>query len=303
MEATAASNVLGAPEGGAATAPRRPPVRPRAMRLPFDPEAIPRHWFADSPLATHLSNGVSLLFPAGERFFVRSVRRYLDQVSDDPELAAQIRGFFSQEGRHAREHERHRELLEAQGYDVREFLEAFERSLRALEEAFPDIFALAATAAGEHFTAIMAEDAFEDGEVAAHAHPVMAELMLWHALEEIEHKAVAFDVLQRVQPSYLVRAIGMLFASVFLAYWWQRGTRLLLRQEGLGWRELRREARRLKELRAKHGRAPRSIVRDVFLRGIREYLRPGFHPWERDTWPLVAEYAASLDARLEGDAP
>ncbi len=302
MKATNATNVPTGERIGA-TARRRPEVHPRAMRFRFDPGAIPKHWLGGSPLATHLSNGVSLLFPAGERFFVRSVRRYLDRVSDDPALAARIRGFFAQEGRHAREHERHRELLEAQGFEVREFLEAFERSLRAMEAAFPDVFALAATVAGEHFTAILAEHAFEDGELAAHAHPVMAELMLWHAVEEIEHKAVAFDVLQRVESSYFVRVVGMLFAGIFLAYWWQRGTRLLLRQEGVGWRECWKEGRRLRELRASQGKRPRSIVRDVFLRGMRDYLRPGFHPWERDTWHLVADYAAALDARLANASP
>lgn len=294
MEATSATHVSTAPQGV-----RRPVVRARAMRFAFDPDVVPKHWLAGSPLATHISNGVSLLFPAGERFFVRSVHRYLEQVADDPELVAQIRGFFGQEGRHAREHERHRELLEAQGYEVRAFVEAFERSLRALEERFPDAFALAATAAGEHFTAILAEDAFADGEFAEYAHPVMAELLLWHAAEEIEHKAVAFDVLQRVAPSYGVRVAGMVFASLFLAYWWQRATRMLLRQDGLGWRGLWREARRLRRLRAQTSRPSRSILRDVFLRGIREYLRPGFHPWERDTWPLVADYVAALDARLD----
>ena len=121
------------------TSPRA--VIPRKVRLPFDPHAVPRHWLGN-PVVTQIVNGVSLLFPAGERFFVRSVKRYLDRV-DDPELREQIRGFFGQEGRHAREHERHAEMLEAQGYELRELLDQFERSLKWLETRFPDSWALA----------------------------------------------------------------------------------------------------------------------------------------------------------------
>ena len=55
-------------------------------------------------LATHVVNGVNLLFPAGERFFVRSVRHFLDAV-EDPALRAQVRGFAGQEGWHAQAHE------------------------------------------------------------------------------------------------------------------------------------------------------------------------------------------------------
>lgn len=267
------------------------------MRLPFDPDTIPKRWYGGNAVATHVVNGVSLLFPAGERFFVRSVRRYFKNVSDDPVLTKQIRGFFGQEGKHAHEHERHRKMLEAQGYEVREFLDAFERSLRFLEELAPDALNLSATAAAEHFTAIMAENAFDDIELFEHVDPVMRDLLLWHAAEEIEHKAVAFDVLKRVAPNHALRVAGMAIAAVFLAYWWQRGTRMLLAQENLSPQERAREAQSMKTYREEHGKG-RTILRDVFLRGIREYLERDFHPWNNEASALVKEYLADLDARL-----
>ena len=55
------------------------PIRPRAAPVRFD-APIPAHWFGGIAVATHIVNGVNLLFPAGERFFVRSVRHYLDQI-------------------------------------------------------------------------------------------------------------------------------------------------------------------------------------------------------------------------------
>src|SRR6185436_12379072 len=99
--------------------------RPRSSPVTFE-EEVPRRWFADLAVPSHLVNGVCLLFPAGERFFVRSVHHYLDQV-DDPQLRAQIKGFFGQEGRHAKEHERQFKLLEQQGYDVERILALYEK--------------------------------------------------------------------------------------------------------------------------------------------------------------------------------
>jgi hypothetical protein len=99
--------------------------KPRSPELPLT-GPIPRHWFAGNALATHLVNGVSMLFPAGERFFVRSVNHYLGQLTD-PLLRAQVKGFFAQEGRHAKEHDRWNEILVAQGFSVDHFLALYER--------------------------------------------------------------------------------------------------------------------------------------------------------------------------------
>ena len=99
-------------------------IRPRSPRFDFD--AVPRRWFARSVLGTHMANGLNLLFPAGERFFVRSVRRYLDRI-DDPQLREDIKGFSGQEGLHAYAHERYFEALEKQGYDIRGFLGFYEK--------------------------------------------------------------------------------------------------------------------------------------------------------------------------------
>lgn len=277
-------------------------VKTRPVRLPFD-ASIPKRWLADSATATHLSNGVNLLFPFGERFFVRSVRHYLEQLhaQGENELVAQIRGFFGQEGRHAREHERFFEILRSQGYELDDFLARFEESFTRLEHMFPPVFRLAATAAGEHFTALMAANAFRDRAFFDHAHPIMRDLMLWHAAEEIEHKAVAFDVLTRVVPNpaarYAVRTFSMAVASAFLVYWWIEGTRTLAKQDGITWKEFREDGERVQALRRKLGIGERHIARDVFLRGIVSYLRPGFHPWDEDDSALAEAFLKDFEAR------
>jgi predicted metal-dependent hydrolase len=250
--------------------PSPSPIRPRAFPGRFD-ATIPRHWFAGSVFATQLANGVNLLFPAGERFFVRSVRAYLDRVQDDPELVEAIRGFSGQEGRHAQAHERFFEILEAQGYSIRPYLRVYERIAYGLiEKVAPPKLRLATTAAAEHFTAVMAENFLSDAD-GLDIHPVMKELLRWHAAEEIEHRAVAFEVLQRVDPSYALRVGGLAMATVTLAGFWIAATATLLAQEELDL--------------AKRFRAERSHLVErqpfgerVFGRGIRAYLRRDFHP-------------------------
>jgi hypothetical protein len=270
------------------TQTERPAIQPRRMDFPFD-DSIPKRWLADNAVATHVANGVCLLFPAGERYFIRSVRHYQDRI-DDPELRKQIKGFFGQEGRHAHEHERMFAVLEAQGYRIRPFLQRYERfAYGVVERLMPPAMNLAGTAAAEHFTAIMADNALRDGPL-DQAHPVVRQLLLWHACEEIEHKAVAFDVLQKVNPSYALRVAGLAMASIMLASFWAAGTRMLLEQDGVSGKNARRELKRL------GGDNP--IGKKVFLRGIREYLRRDFHPWDNDNLRLAQAYLESVGQQI-----
>jgi predicted metal-dependent hydrolase len=260
------------------------PIHVRRMDFPFD-RSIPKHWFAGSAVGTHLVNAINLLFPAGERFFVRSVHHFVDRI-DDEALLREVKAFAGQEGQHAREHERYFELLEAQGYRIRGFLRRYQDFCYVkMEKMFSPELRLAATAACEHFTAIMAENALGD-HLLDGAHPTMQALLKWHACEEIEHKAVAFDVLQRVNPSYRLRMTGMALATVTLGAFWIIALRMFLRQDGLTKQEVRRQMRGL------HREDP--ILKNVFWRGIREYARRDFHPWDNDNSKLAKDYLASI---------
>jgi uncharacterized protein len=121
----------------------------------------------------------------------------------------------------------------------------------------------------------------------------MRELLLWHAAEEIEHKSVAFDVLKQVNPSYALRIAGLALATINLTGFWAVGAIMLLRQEKLGWHGVRGQ---LRAMRARHGGDP--IMRRVFARGIREYLRRDFHPSQNDNYALARAYLerAGLEA-------
>ncbi|MBL8742728.1 MAG: metal-dependent hydrolase, partial [Myxococcales bacterium] len=210
-------------------------IKPRSFPLSVLRHGVPRHWLGGSALATHLANGVNLLFPAGERFFVRSVRHYLKQIEDDPTLVEAVRGFAGQEGHHARAHEEVFELLEQQGFEIKGFLRAYEAiAYRVIERLAPPALRLATTAAAEHFTAVMAENFLTEMVDEAGLDPAMRQLFMWHACEEIEHRAVAFEVFQRVDGRYPMRMAGLAMATATLAGFWIAATIYLLRQEERG---------------------------------------------------------------------
>lgn len=256
-------------------------IVPRDLDVDFS--QVPRHWMYGNATATAISNGVNMLFPHGERFFVRSVKYFLDQV-DDPVLRAQIKGFFGQEGRHAHAHDEFNAILRTQGYEIDAFLDSYKRLSTWAEDHTPPKLRLAITAACEHFTAILAEGAFNQAVLDAAA-PEMRRLLAWHAAEEIEHKAVAYDVLQQVDPSYALRVGGLAYATVMLGGFWMWGAITLLRQDQVTLRSAWRELRSLRQ------RDP--LIRRVFLRGIRQYLRRDFHPSDNHDEHLAAEWFAA----------
>ena len=272
------------------TSPAPRTITPRSPALDFS--SVPRYWMAESALATHIANGVNLLFPAGERFFVRSVRHYLEQIDDDA-LRAQVKAFFGQEGRHARAHERQFDVLREQGYDVDGFLRFYEPLLARIEKMAPPELRLSATVALEHYTAIMAHGALTDPQMTAAMFPAMARLLQWHAAEEIEHKSVAFDVLAAVNPSYRLRLAGIGVATLALAGFWMGSTAHLLLQDRRAGRPIRKHDVAVMKARK------RNISRDVFAAGLRAYLRRDFHPNDVDDYALAQEFLR--EAGMEED--
>ena len=277
------------PEHDTAISPQRGrEIKPRKMPFRFGAD-IPRHWFWGSPFATHVANGINLLFPLGERFFVRSVRHFADRI-DDPELLQQVKGFVGQEVRHGLEHEKFFEVLEAQGYDIATFLRIYEAiAFKGLEKIFSPKMGLSVTVALEHFTATLAESALTR-DFLQQAHPTMRDLLLWHAAEELEHKAVAFDVLKKVDDSYVLRIAGLLMASATLVPFWIAAAVVLMRQDrDVPLSKLLADRRRVKQV--SHDDDGRLVA--AFI----EYLRPGFHPNDRDDAHLARSFFEAYAAR------
>jgi uncharacterized protein len=210
------------------TAPA-PKLKVRNVQFNFD--KVTKHWILGSSIATHFVNSMHIVFPEGEKFFVRSVRRFAKDIKDE-NLKREINSFCGQEGVHAREHQRFWEVMEAQQLKPQPFADflkitAFSGKysyenlsrnlLNKIQPRLGDKFALSVTTALEHYTAIMANALFHE-PIATNKNiaPQMLELLHWHASEEIEHKAVCFDVLKEVDDSYILRVSGMGLATLLL---------------------------------------------------------------------------------------
>ena len=201
-----------------ATSPKTPKklnnsdIQPRKMDFSFDP-AMPRYWFDDDQFKTILLTALSCIFPEGERFFVRSVRHYQKQIQD-PLLREQVKGFIGQEAHHGNEHDAFNHFMESKGVPTGKVDEFVNRGMRFMAKHLSPQRQLAKTCALEHFTAMLAELMLEHPDFFKGMDERMLPLWLWHAVEESEHKAVAFDVYQDQVDSYWVRTSEMAFTTV-----------------------------------------------------------------------------------------
>ena len=267
----------------------------RKPRLDFN-RPIERFYIDGNPVTTHFFNALNLLFPDGERFFVKSVHDHARELAD-PTLLREIRAFAGQEGQHANQHERFFAVLQAQGYDLQPLLGPF-RKLARFSRYLPRALRLSITAGAEHYTASMASLVFEH-DMVRDCDPTMRDLIMWHALEEIEHKHVAYDVFVTLYPhSYLLRVLGFVIATLVIALFAVPGTRMLLLQDG-----------RAKRLSLADYGAARAALRQGktarFTKAMRasllRYFVPNFHPNQQDDGPLLAHFAPLISQAVAGE--
>lgn len=260
------------------------PVR----RMDFNFADSPKYWFANDPFLSHYMNNLSSLFPYGEKFFVDSVRAVRDRITD-PQLKKDISAFIGQEAMHSKEHAAYNEYAAKHNID----LHRLELRIKVLLEwvtRFSTVKQrLAITCALEHFTATMAEQMLQREDLSCQMNdPRLYQLWLWHAIEENEHKAVAYDTYQAVGGGYFTR-VSMMLLSTLLFFgvigWFQVH---LLRKDGqlFNWRSW---GKGLKTLLS-----PRNGFLTQLLRPYLSYYRPGFHPNDYVTKPLEQRWRERL---------
>jgi predicted metal-dependent hydrolase len=251
-------------------------------------ESVPKHFADDGDIIlSHLAASLSAVFPDGEDFFVRSVRNFRDQVTD-PELKRQVAGFIGQEAVHGREHRAFNDRLDQLGYPTKRFERLTKKGLAIRERLLSPASNLAATAALEHFTATLAELVLSSQETRdLFGDDAVRNLFLWHALEESEHKAVAFDVYKAVGGSERLRVLTMNLLTVGFVGGMALQVAVSLLFDRATYRpgNLRRSWRRFR-------RSP--IMQRELWQQLRDYNRPDFHPDDRDTTELVARWREEL---------
>ncbi len=262
----------------------RSPITVRDAR--FGREARPLRWWVNGdPIATAWHNSLSASFPRGEAMFIEAVKAYREDAP--PDLAGEIRAFVRQEVNHSREHLAFNRMAEAAAYD----LTAIDKRVAGLvAETFelPRIGVLGVTIALEHFTAMFAHEFLAHPRHFAGVAEEHAALWRWHAVEEIEHKAVAYDTWLHATRSWRrtkrwrLRSLLMLIVTARFIRNRSRDALELLAQDGIG--GIRVRARLAWYLLGKPG-----ILRRILPQWC-AYFRPGFHPWKRDNRELVEAF-------------
>jgi predicted metal-dependent hydrolase len=255
-----------APTGG------DPGARMTVRQVQFSyPTAMPAHWNPGTPEFSHIVNAGSLAMPYLEPYLIKTMRAARPLITD-PALQADLDSYVRQEATHYKQHRMFNDELKARpGY--REVIDAIEARLQreyaALENerslafnvGYAEGFECTALAVGQMLVADR-EYLFGNSESG------VASLVLWHFVEEIEHKNVTYDVFEHLHGNYFRRAYGVLFALTHIFALTRSAYKALLEADGL-WRNWRSRIALAKLLVR--------IFRQLIPKVLR-ILTPGYNP-------------------------
>ena len=263
-------------------------VRTRRIRFAYPQGGLDKHYVDGDLVMSHVVAVLSATFPPGEDFFVRAVRNFSDEITD-PELKKQVAGFIGQEVTHGREHRELNRRLQEMGYPTHRVARFVKAALADADKRLPAKMRLSYTAALEHYTATIAEALLTKPE----AQRLLGEtevrsILLWHALEESEHKAVAFDAYRAVGGTERMRIWGFRLMTLGLLGLVLVATLLSMFLTDRSTYNPVRLVRSIARLR----HSP-FIEKDV-IQHLRAYTREGFHPDDVDSTELLARWTEEL---------
>ena len=276
------------------------PVR----RMNFNFDHVPEYWANNSAGITHFMTALSALIPDGEKLFIDSVRavRYHPAIKDNEALQKEISAFIGQEAMHTQEHVGFNASAQKYGHDVAKYERETGRLIQATRKWFAravkpfgmtqEMVDLTATTALEHFTATIASELLRNPHIQElMTDPTMSYMWYWHAVEENEHKAVAFDVYEGVfgtgVKAYALRSTALVIAMALI----------LSAQSSFVIRLLKNDGKlNLKELGIiyKYAYSPSKGIIAGMTKEMLAYFRPSFHPNDLDTVELLQTWKTKL---------
>lgn len=262
------------------------PVR----RLRFDFTSSKRYWFDNDAYFTHLMNAMSAIFPQGELMLIEALRNIRDKI-DDPLLQAEISAFIGQEAMHAKEHLAFNRYADEQHINIDKLQNEVKDLYAIMQKILPSMHIMSIGCAIEHITATLGAELLRNDHWNNRLVGPVAELWLWHAIEENEHKAVFFDAYVASGGGYVSRIFYMTFAGSVLTFLIANNTRRLLKADRM--LSLKGITQFLKEGVGHRGLLTLQTVKD-FL----DYYRPDFHPFDHDTKALEKLWQQRLDLKI-----
>lgn len=276
------------------------PVR----RMNFEFDHVPEYWMNGSIGLTHFMTALSALFPTGEKFFIDSVRavRQHPAIKNNEVLQKEISAFIGQEAMHTHEHIGFNTSAQKYGHDVdtldgytdkviqgtRKFMALLGKPVGITQEMVD----LTATTALEHFTATIASQLLSNTHIQElMKDETMKNMWMWHAIEENEHKAVAYDVFEGIfgkgLKSYALRTSSLVIAMVTLLVVQSYFLGRLLKQDNA------LNAKSFKDIYT-YAYSPSKGIITGMGKEMLQYFKPGFHPNDLDTDGLLNTWRAKL---------
>ncbi len=270
------------------------PVEIVVRQPQLDYTSVPKYWFDNDPFLSTLFSVFSATLPEGEKQFIHALRHFQKQITD-PVLQKEVRAFIGQEAHHARQHEFFNDRLQELGYEVAELQRIMSELFDRLRNELSPQRQLAMTVCIEHFTAMIASFFLvKRPEIADQLAGASRDIWVWHVIEEMEHKAVAFDVYDQLanDPGRIRLRLTMVIVTAMMTGRLSWHTYKVLKANG--------ESRNFKSIR--------NGLKFVFGKGgmmrsmSREYLdffKRDFHPWQHDTRREMEQWKAAYHELLD----
>ena len=260
-------------------------IIPRKLDLKF--ENLEKNWAYGNPFFTAYIASLSSVFPEGEKFFIRSVRHFAPQVTD-PKLQQEVKDFIRQEAYHGQEHIVFNNKCQSLGWAVDNIHNFTIRINKLMERFLSPERRLAQTVCLEHLTASFAQFMMSNSELLDDQHPDLRKLLIWHSIEETEHKAVAFDVyMSSVNNRKLLRSTMRGINRTFLMIIMAQAIYLLIKSRQMPSKANIQEFRQ--KLSGKDG------LFAIIRKDVKDFYREDFHPWQHDNSELANFWINNLD--------
>ena len=270
-------------------------VMPKVPKIDWS-EGVARHWVQGNPSCTHFFNTISLMTPHGEKFFIDSVRSVTAEMelAFDPELSSDVEAFILQELSHSNQHRQYNAILQ-QSFGLKKIIYNSEKLYRIAKRHTSALTQLGFVCGYEHCTAVLGNYLLSNQKIFSKADSRMVLLWCWHAVEEIEHKSVCFNLYQAAGGGWLRRVLCFLAVTVesivsFSVLWlyllWKDdclrhdtilktvsdSVRLFLGRNGVNWE---------------------------LLRWWWKYLSPAFHPEKNGDRQILESWIAANQDKLQ----
>ena len=264
-------------------------------KLDFHLDQAPRFWFGNDPFRTRMFDALSLTFPEGERYFIESIRLFRDKI-DDPDLQKRVADFIRQEAQHGMAHDKMNQVMKDQGMPIEAFTNRLKKIFRFELEYRSPQYNIAMTAAAEHLTALMADTFYSKKATLAEADPFVRALFAWHAIEEMEHRDVAYDVMREVgEVPELTRRSALVITSILMFGFTFYRTNVMLKSDGFNLKQRLNMAR--KGMPWFFGR---NGILTVKRAQYSDWFKHDFHPNQH---PIIRQYDVWIDTLAKTNDP